>query len=98
VLGVLSTTVHTTGINWSAVITISASVTLMVSVVGAVLVRIFNRSVGDQIDRALDSKVTPRLDAFGHALSDLDRRTSRLEGIEEGKRQAIAAAGVTTAS
>lgn len=94
--GVSGVVVHTTGINWSAVITISGSVTLMVSVVGAVLVRIFTRSVGDQIDNALDAKVTPRLDAFGHQLSDLDRRTSRLEGVEEGKKQAIAAAGVTT--
>lgn len=88
--------VRTTGINWSAVITISGSVTLMVSIVGAVLVKIFTRSVGDQIDKALDSKVMPRLDGFGHQLSDLDRRTSRLEGVEEGKKQAIAAAGVTT--
>jgi hypothetical protein len=36
------------------------------------------------------------LQSIGHQVSDLDRRTSQLEGVEEGKRQAIAAAGVTT--
>lgn len=88
--------VHTTGVNWQGVLVTASAVTVMVGIIGAVLTRVFSRSVGAQIDKAIDTKVSPKLDSLTHSVSDLDRRTTRLEGIDEGRRQAVAAAGVTT--
>lgn len=93
---VITQPVHTTGVNIQGVLVTASAVTIMVGAIGAVLTRMFSRSVGTQIDNAIDTKVTPKLDALTHSVSDLDRRTTRLEGIDEGRRQAVAAAGVTT--
>lgn len=95
-IGLVGTTVHTTGINWDGVLANVAAITIVFAAVGAVITKSVKRSVGDQVSGAITDQVVPRLEKISGQLSDHDRRIARLEGVEEGKRQAIAAAGVTT--
>lgn len=91
-----ATVVHTTGINWDGVLANVASITVILAAFGAIIVRSIKRSISDTVNDAITKKVTPALDAIGVTLQTHDTRIARLEGVEEGKRQAIAAAGVTT--
>lgn len=92
----LGEVVHTTGVNWQS-IAVNASIIIGgVAIVGRVIVTSVRRSVGDQVADVIASQVTPRLDFIGETLTDHAKRIARLEGVEEGKKQAIAAAGVTT--
>lgn len=93
---IATTVVHTTGVNWDAVLANVASVTVILAAFGALVVRSIKRSVKDQIEDVIAKQVTPQLALIANDLKRHDTRISRLEGIEEGKRQAIAAAGVTT--
>lgn len=88
--------VHTTGVNWDGVVANVAAITVTISIIAAVITRSVKRSVREQISVVITRDVTPRLDAIATELRNHDNRIARLEGMEEGKRQAIAAAGVTT--
>lgn len=95
-IGAAGVAVHTTGVNWDVVLANVASISVLLSIFGALIVRMLRSSIKDQIESVISDKVTPKLDSIDHQLKGHDTRIARLEGIEEGKRQAIAAAGVTT--
>jgi hypothetical protein len=50
--------------------------------------------VKDEIQSVIDLKVTPLLNQIQSQLSNHDTRIAHLEGVEEGKRQALAQARV----
>ena len=89
--------VHTTGINWDAILANVASITVILGFFGAVLLRSFRRSIQESIERVITSEVTPKLNEIATTLRNHDTRIARLEGMEEGKQQAIAQAGLTKA-
>jgi hypothetical protein len=88
--------VHTTGVNWDQVITNIVGITAILSAFGAMIVRSIRRSVRDQISDVIGTTVTPQLDGIGATLAKHDTRIARLEGFNEGQRQTVAAAAVTT--
>lgn len=88
--------VHTTGVNWDGVLANVASITVILGAFGALLLRAFKKSIKDEIASVIHSEVTPILTSIQARLDDHDTRLARIEGIEEGKKQAIAAAGVST--
>lgn len=88
--------VHTTGINWDGVLANVASITVVLGVAATAIIRNIRRSIKDQIESVVDKKVTPVLEHIEGTLSRHDTRITRLEGIEEGRRSAIAQAGVTS--
>ena len=88
--------VHTTGVNWDGVLANLASITVVLVVIGGFVARNIKTTIKDEILGVIDAKVTPILDKIQGQLSDHDTRLARIEGIEEGKRQAIAQAGVST--
>lgn len=91
----LAQVVHTTGINWDGWLANAVYITALIGGVGGLLIRQVNKSVGSQVSAVIDAKVTPKLDRISSQLSEHDRRISHLEGIAEGERRAVAAAGVT---
>jgi hypothetical protein len=93
-----NTVVHTTGLNWDAVLANAASIIVILGAFGAIMVRVIKHSIKDQIEEVIKTDVTPLLTVMEHELRVHDTRIARLEGVEEGKRQAIAAAGVTSGS
>lgn len=90
-----TTVVHTTGVNWDGVLANVASITVILVAFGAVIVRSIKRSIRDEVAAVIDDRVTPTLTRIQARLDGHDTRIARLEGVEDGKRQAIAAAGVT---
>jgi predicted nucleic acid-binding protein len=88
--------VHTTGVNWDGVLANVASITVILGVFGAVIIRSIKRSIKDEVSDVVATQVTPLLTKIQARLDGHDTRLARLEGVEEGKRQAIAQAGVTT--
>lgn len=93
---VFLTAVHTTGVNWDGVLANVASITVILGAFGALLLRAFRKSIKDEIAAVIHSEITPLLVKIQSRLDDHDIRLAMIEGIEEGKKQAIAAAGVTT--
>lgn len=91
------TVVHTTGVNWDGVLANVASITVILAAFGAFIVRSIRRSIKDEVTGVIRDEVTPKLDTINVTLQRHDTRIARLEGVEEGRRQAVAAAGVTTA-
>lgn len=91
-------TVHTTGINWQGILTNVASITIIVGAMLAYVIRTVKSSIKEQIQAVIKTDITPALDAIQDELKIHDTRIARLEGVEEGKRYAVAAAGVTTTS
>lgn len=89
-------TVHTTGINWDNVLVLTAAFVVILSFFGGILLRAFRKSIKDEVAEVIHAEVTPLLDKIQGRLDDHDTRLARMEGIEEGKKQAIAAAGVST--
>ena len=94
---VLAETVHTTGVNWDGVLANVASITIIMGAFGALLLRAFRRSIKDEITDVIEREVMPKLDEITIQLRVHDTRIARLEGVEEGKRYAVDAAGVTKA-
>ena len=90
------TAVHTTGVNWDGVLANVASITVILGAFGALLLRAFRKSIKGEIAAVIHDEITPILTKILARLDDHDTRLARIEGIEEGKKQAIAAAGVTT--
>lgn len=89
-------TVHTTGVNVEAVLSIAASVAILLTVALVPTIRYAIRSMKDTLNEIIDNRIDPRLDHLEQrfdtmegTVSDLDRRMTRLEGVEEGKRMAI---------
>lgn len=89
-------TVHTTGINYEGVLANVTSITVILGLFGAFIVRSIKRSIKDEVASVIHSEVTPLLNEIKNELRLHDTRIARLEGVEEGKRMANAAAGVTT--
>jgi len=89
-------TVHTTGVNIDGVLANVASITIIMGAFGALLLRAFKRSIKDEIQDVIAKEVVPKLDEITLQLRLHDTRIARLEGVEEGKKQAIAQAGVST--
>jgi hypothetical protein len=92
----IAVTVHTTGINWDGLLANTASILVIVALFAGLIARSVNRSVTDSVRKVITSDVTPTLERLEAALSAHDTRIARLEGIEQGKRYALDAAGVTT--
>ena len=88
--------VHTTGVNWDGVLANVASITIILAAFGAFIVRSIRRSIKDEVTGVIRDEVTPKLDTINLQLQRHDTRIAHLEGVEEGRRQAVAAAGVTT--
>lgn len=88
--------VHTTGINWQGVLANVSSITVILGVFSAVIARSVKRAIKDEIHAVIATDVTPALSEINETIRKHDTRIARLEGMEEGKRQAIAQAGVTT--
>lgn len=93
---ILAVTVHTTGVNIDGVLANVASITVIMGAFGALLLRSFKRSIKDTVTSVIDAEVKPVLDQIQDMLRDHDTRIARIEGIEEGKKYAVAAAAVTT--
>ena len=91
-----SIVVHTTGVNWDNVVVLMAAFVVILSFFGGILLRAFRKSIKEEVASVIHSEVTPLLDKITKRLDAHDTRIARIEGIEEGKKQAIAAAGVTT--
>ena len=92
----ISVVVHTTGVNWDGVLANVAAISVILATTGVMVVRSLRRSIRDEIHAVIAKDVTPILTQIHDQLAQHDTRLTKLEGIEEGKRQAIAAAGVTT--
>jgi hypothetical protein len=93
-------TVHTSGINWDGILATVAALTVILTpiltVAGSMIVRSIKRATKDEITSVIDAKVTPTLDEIRRDLRRHDTRIARLEGIDEGKRLAVAQAHTTS--
>jgi hypothetical protein len=96
VLQLAAAAVHTTGVNIDGVLANVASITVIMGAFGALLLRSFKRSIQDTVNDVIDKKVTPQLTVLADKIEKHDTRIAHLEGIEEGKKQAIAQAGVSS--
>ena len=88
--------VHTTGINYEAVLANVVAIIVIVGGISGLIVRSVNRSIKAAVKSVVASEVTPVLNEIKDELRSHDTRIARLEGVEEGKRYAVDAAGVTT--
>ena len=93
---------HTTGVNWEAVASISASVATLIALAIWPTLRTVKKSMRAALDDAVEGRLLPhfkeisekldlieqRLTRIEHRLNDHERRITRIEGIEEGKRAA----------
>lgn len=103
-LGLLgSAPVHTTGVNWDGILANAAAVIVIISAFGAIIVRQLRRSIADTVQGVVDQKIVPKLDVINDEIHQLneelqrhDTRIARLEGVEEGKQMAAAAAQTVT--
>lgn len=93
--------VHTTGINIDGFLANCAAIVVIVGAFMALVTRTVRGSIRDEIQSVIEREVSPRLDKIDERLNTQDRRLdghdvalSRLQGIEEGKRQAVAQAAV----
>jgi hypothetical protein len=95
-----ATQVHTTGINVQGLLATVASLTIIVTaIVGFFarwLIKSFRTNVSEAVQAIIDAKVVPVLKEIHVTLSEHDTRLARLEGIEQGKRQAFNQATLTT--
>jgi uncharacterized membrane-anchored protein YhcB (DUF1043 family) len=91
-----SVVVHTTGVNWDGVLANVASITVILGVFGALVVRSIKRSIKDEVTSVIANEVSPKLDSINSQIQKHDTRIARLEGMEEGRKQAVAQAGVST--
>ena len=82
-----SVTVHTTGINPDGLLANAVSILIIVGFFTGLIIRLVKRSIGDEVSKAM-APIVKRLDEH-------ETRLARLEGVEAGKRYAIAAAGVS---
>jgi hypothetical protein len=91
--------VHTTGINWDSILAIGSELVVILGVFGAILRRVFRQSVHDEIDSVVGpllKKINEQLDSLTDRLDLHDIQIAHLQGVEEGKRQAIGQAGLTS--
>lgn len=88
--------VHTTGVNLEGVLANVSSITVVLGVLGAFIIRSIKRSIKDEVGDVIAKQVTPVLNEIKDEIRVHDTRIARLEGVEDGRRQAVAAAGVTT--
>lgn len=84
----LTQTVHTTGVNVDGALATAVLVVTLMSPVFVVTIFILRSFIKQAVDKALEP-IYIRLNQYGVAIA-------RLEGVEEGRRQAVAAAGITT--
>lgn len=94
----MSLLAETAGVNWDGVLANVASITVILGVFVAFLTRTLKRAIKDQIKEVIASEVTPALTEITATLRKHDTRIARLEGIEEGRKAAIAQAGISPAS
>lgn len=97
-LDVIGTTVHTTGVNFDGLLTSLASITVLLGFFSTLIIRLMKRSIKDTVETVILERVSPTLNTIQLELKDHDTRIARLEGIEEGKRQAVAQAAVIAGS
>lgn len=90
------TTVHTTGVNWDSIITLLSAIVAIFAVFSGIIVRAIRKSIRAQVLDVVTAEIKPILTEIQNQLKRHDTRIARLEGVEEGKKYAIAAAGVTT--
>jgi|ERR1700722_2628892 len=101
--------VHTTGVNWEGALFTASSVVVLLTPVGVVLLKSFQRSIKDtirdEVGDIIAVQVTPRFVKIESAQARQDgvsnahaTAIARLEGVQEGKRQMTREAGLTTKS
>lgn len=90
-------TVHTTGVNVDGVLANAVAIIIIVGFFTGIIVKLIKRSIGEAVRTVIEAEVTPILNQIRDELKQHDTRLARLEGVEEGKRYALDAAGVTTA-
>lgn len=95
-IDVLGTTVHTTGINVEGLLTTLASITVLLAFFSSIIIYLLKQSVKTTVEAVVADKVTPVLNGIIARLDEHDTRIAHLEGVEEGRKQAIAAASVRT--
>lgn len=91
----LAQAVHTTGINWQGLLANVASIAVVVTVIAGVLFRGVKRTIHDEVTAVIEKDVKPVMEEMRKQLGKHDTRIARLEGVEEGKRQAVRQASVT---
>ena len=82
------TTVHTNGINIEGVLANAVALTVILTFFGGIVVWLIRRSITDSVRDAMFPTV--------ERLNEHDRRITRLEGVEEGKRLAVSQARLTS--
>jgi hypothetical protein len=92
----ISTVVHTTGVNWDAILVNASAVLVIVATFSGILNKVLSRSITDKVKDVIKADVTPVLDQIQTSLRDHDTRLARIEGIEEGKRQLTAQSKLTS--
>lgn len=93
-IDVVGTTVHTTGVNIDGLVTTLASIAVLLGFFSTLIVKLLKTSTTQTVETVISEKVTPTLNTIQLELKNHDTRIARLEGIEEGKRQAVAQAAV----
>ena len=83
-------TVHTTGVNIEGILANAVAVTIILTFFAGLIIWLIKRSISDAVREAM-IPIEKRLDNH-------DTRIARLEGMEQGKRDAVAAAGVSSNS
>lgn len=102
-----TSTVHTAGINIESLTTTLASITVIVSAVGIVMVKAINRSITDNtrtiVTEIIAKEVTPKFTQINTSIGILTKtqiehsvKLARLEGFQEGKKQTVAEANIRT--
>ena len=93
---ILLTTVHTTGVNWEGVLTVVASITVVLTAFTGLIMRSMKSAIRSEIHDVIALDVSPILVEIQNELKQHDTRIARLEGVEEGKQYVVRAANVTT--
>lgn len=87
ILLLFGSTVHTTGINIEGVLANAVAVSVIVTFAIGIAIWLIKRSIAEAVRDAM-IPIEKRID-------DHDTRIARLEGVNDGRKQAVAAAAVT---
>jgi hypothetical protein len=99
---VFSAAVHTTGVNIDGVLANAVAVTVILAFLGTIVIWVLRNAQREITRTTIKAEIAPVLNDINNqfqeikiqltsittVLTNLDTRVSRLEGIEEGKRQA----------
>lgn len=90
-----SVVVHTTGVNFDGVLANAVAIIVILSGFTTLIVKLVKSSIETAVANVVAKEVTPVLTVIQKELRSHDTRIARLEGVEQGKRYAVDAAGVS---